>query len=488
MGLSRRARARIGACAATAAVGLLALSGVALATPPASQLANSTFEFRDGNLIVDQLGNHDWANASTLGFNSGADKQTGQTDDSFGQGTKEDTPIPTIVQGSIPNNKSDLTRFYIAHEIVNGNLVVYLAWERVQAPRGTTNIDFELNQSSEVNDNGPGGTSGTPVRTAGDVLIKYDLAKGGTRPVLGFHRWITSGNAQTDCEASNSLPCWDKVHALSSAAEADGQTNAATVTDPIAGVSLDPLTFGEAAVDLSAAGIVGSGCNPFAQAYVKSRSSDSFTAEVKDFILPISTNFNTCGDINIAKVDDTPAADGGPNPVGGATFTLYNDVGTVGTFEPGTDTSTGRSCETSSADSLTNPGTCSITGVPPGAYCIDETGVPPGYDATSYTATNPQCFTVTTGGTRNLTLVDPRQHRVIVLVCHMHTDTLAASDVTLGSSTVTSLAHGATLPSGITEAALCAGSTTNGGLGGAYFNNLSHGNALLTVNVGNRAH
>ncbi len=38
-------------------------------------------------------------------------------------------------------------------------------------------MDFEFNQSSVISTNGV-----TPVRTAGDVLIQYDLAKGGTNP------------------------------------------------------------------------------------------------------------------------------------------------------------------------------------------------------------------------------------------------------------------------------------------------------------------
>ena len=36
---------------------------------------------------------------------------------SFGQGTKEDTPVPSPTSGSIPGNKSDLTRFYVAHDV-----------------------------------------------------------------------------------------------------------------------------------------------------------------------------------------------------------------------------------------------------------------------------------------------------------------------------------------------------------------------------------
>ena len=40
-------------------------------------------------------------------------------------------------------------------------------------------MDFEFNQVERRTGNGV-----TPVRTAGDLLIQYDLSQGGTNPVL----------------------------------------------------------------------------------------------------------------------------------------------------------------------------------------------------------------------------------------------------------------------------------------------------------------
>ena len=46
------------------------------------------------------------------------------------------------------------------------------------------------------------------------------------------------------------------------------------------------MTFGETAVDLTQAGVFPTGtCLAFGSAFVRSRSSSSFTAEIKDFIL-----------------------------------------------------------------------------------------------------------------------------------------------------------------------------------------------------------
>jgi hypothetical protein len=277
-----------------------------LVASAAGNLAGSPFDAGDGNLVLNDE-TQDWVNAPNRVI--AIDQPTGQHDDSFGQGTKEDTAVPSVVDGSIPNNKSDLTRFYVANEKVGTDEYMYLAWERVQEPSGTTNMDFEFNQSSVVSTNGV-----TPVRTAGDVLIKYDLSQGGTNPTLGFHRWVTTGNPATVCEASNSLPCWDKVHSLTGNFE--GAINTVPVTDPVppgAPRTLSARTFGEAAINLTAAGILpGSGegnpCGGFSGAYLKSRSSDSFTAALKDFIAPIPVEIRNCGNIIIDKVT-SPSGD-----------------------------------------------------------------------------------------------------------------------------------------------------------------------------------
>jgi hypothetical protein len=546
----------------------LAFGLVALAAP-----APSTFEV-EGNLVVDTAGNKDWANAPNL--KTGFDRPTGGTDDSFGQGTKEDTPVPTVVDGSIPNNKSDLKRFYVASESIGTNDFLYLAWERVQEPNGTTNMDFEFNQSTTVSSNGE-----TPVRTSGDILIKYDLSRGGTVPTITLQRWVTSGNPSTVCFASNSVPCWGPEQQLGGSVAA-GAINTVPVTDPIdpnhAGQPnpgpLSARTFGEASINLTAAGVPPA-CPGFAGAYLKSRSSDSFTAEMKDFIAPINVNISRCAPVGIGvhKVrSDTGAAlagvqfellddkdssgtkttgdvllstcttnasgdcsfadqtgtgtfryvvhevaapngfSGGPDQVvtgtftttrqtftvqfsntpipgtinirkvddvgttlAGAKFTLFKDAapvgGSVGAEDNVAATGVGSNPCTTSAQ-----GTCQFTTVPLGEYWVVETQGVAGYDTAA-----PQHATVglgTSAGqgqTINLTFVDPRQHKVIVITCHEGTDTLIGSSVSLNGGTAkTSIA---TPPAGITQAQLC-------NLGGASFGGLGHGGGkTLSVTI-----
>src|SRR5262249_23305028 len=151
-----------------------------------SHLQGSNFEIdTNANLKLDGSANcADW---NSVGDTAKADVLSGSGDDAFGKGTSEDEANPTIVDGSIPPNKSDLKKFGVYTETTDSGKFLELYWSRVQNPSGTTNMDFELNQ----NFCNPSGTPTncannsitppeTPVRKAGDKLITYDLAKGGT--------------------------------------------------------------------------------------------------------------------------------------------------------------------------------------------------------------------------------------------------------------------------------------------------------------------
>ena len=295
-----------------------------LLQPPAA--AGTPIEI-EGDLVDDPaVAGKDWATVginctSTPKVGCALDLPTGQTDDSFGNGTKEDSPVPSVVDGSIPNNKSDLLRFYVGTERFVSTDYLYLAWERVQEPNGTTNMDFELNQSSTLSSNGK-----TPVRTAGDVLIKYDLSQGGVNPVLGFHKWVTSGA----CEAQGAkAPCWGPVQPIT--VDVAAAINTVTVSDPInpdAPRTLSVRTFGEARINLQAAGIFVEGqCVNFGQAYLKSRSSDSFTAAVKDFIAPIGITVSNCAPRNLDNRAWARASNFAPT--GGNLNDWFSDTGQI---------------------------------------------------------------------------------------------------------------------------------------------------------------
>jgi hypothetical protein len=388
----------------------------AAASHPEVSLPGSDFEIdTDANLRLDDPApSQDWASipqGTTQGTERRkADLPSGPGDDSFGQGTKEDTAVPTVVDGSIPPNKSDLLTFGGYLETTpTGERFLNIFWHRVQEPSGTTNMDFEFNQSSQISGNGV-----TPVRTAGDVLIQYDLAQGGTNPQLFLSRWVTTG-PKSQCVAANATPCWGNTTAsglaprvnLSTAGLATGSINTSAIpaaeADGLGDISA--RTFGEAQIDFDA--LAGSDqCVAFGSAYLKSRSSDSFTAALKDFIAPLTLNLSLCGSIHVIKHDDaTP-----PALLDGAEFDLLHDNAPVG-GSPGAE-------DTNAGHCTTVAGVCDFLAVQQGEYWVVETVAPTGHDLA-----NPafQHVTVAADEEVSVTFVDPRQRGAILLTkTHKH--------------------------------------------------------------------
>jgi Prealbumin-like fold domain len=303
----------IGAAVATGA-GMIAISSAS------ANLPGSTFDAADANIRID--GNEtDWASfVGSPSLSVGTDQPTGQTDNSFTQGSKEDDVDVVIGLGSIPNSKADLGKFAVASETLGasaganqGHVMMYLAWTRNNLS-GTTNFDFEINQATQPNmtiaagqpdravhlnrigDAGVTNTPGGPL--VDDVLINYDVQGGAQNPTLSFRRWTGTQ--------------WSAAINLSQAGFAEGSINTGAAIPPGEsgpfGGAIQASAFGEGAIDLTAAGIIAdqddpnAPCTGFGSAYVKSRSSNAFTAQMKDYIAPVPLNLNTCGSLTIDKV------------------------------------------------------------------------------------------------------------------------------------------------------------------------------------------
>src|SRR5829696_3387946 len=98
----------------------------AFASHPLFPLAGSNFEIdQDANLKVDDSSpSIDWlTGGEATGFRDGVDWKldtaSGANDESFTQGTKEDTADPVVETGSIPPNKSALKPFGLYEETVD---------------------------------------------------------------------------------------------------------------------------------------------------------------------------------------------------------------------------------------------------------------------------------------------------------------------------------------------------------------------------------
>jgi Prealbumin-like fold domain len=288
----------LGLVGAACLVAAAMVAAPAMASHPLATLPGSNFEIDDdANLKLDDPAPaEDWG---VLAHPNGpelraTDVATGQNDDSYKGGVKEDTECPGETTGSIPNNKSDLLTFHVYEEAGTAGHPGFLnlAWSRVSDPSGTTLMDFEFNQSEEDCGVGP-----NKVRTVDDLLIEYAIDQGGARAEISGRFWTGSA--------------WGPVVDLDDGTQCGGGPCAVgTINSSVipAGES-DGLgekqarTFGEAQIDLRL--IFNSDeCVSFGSAMLKSRSSDAFTSQLKDFIRPIDIDLQNCGNVIIRKQTD----------------------------------------------------------------------------------------------------------------------------------------------------------------------------------------
>jgi uncharacterized repeat protein (TIGR01451 family) len=314
---------------------------LAPAPDAALALAGTSFDATDGNLAVDG-GETDWC-TDTGSVVRKNDLPTGQNDDSYAEGAKEDDLNPPVATGSIPRNKVDLDRIYVDSETgVGGDLFVYVGWVR-NDDNGTGTISFELNQSGVLLSNGV-----NHQRTAGDLLVTFDFG-GGDFESLEINTW--TGTA------------WGPEVNLVTTGLGEGSVNQADVADCIAGGTIDDLKFGEFSFNLT--DLIGDQCRSFASLFAKSRASNPIESKLKELVKPAGVDFSTCGQITILKQDELGQA------LGGATFGVTPDP-FIGS---------GSLAITDNAAPDHNPaaGTIHFGNVEPGTYTVCETAAPAGY-------------------------------------------------------------------------------------------------------------
>jgi uncharacterized surface anchored protein len=429
---------------AIAALAVLALGIVAvpaLASHPEASLAGSNFEIDvDANLKVDDPAppSLDWVNVSEI---RATDKATGTTDDSYKGGVKEDTQCPGETTGSIPNNKSDLLTFSVYEEEGTGGHPGFLnlAWSRVTDPSGTTLMDFEFNQSKTACAVGP-----NIVRTAGDLLIEYAIDQGGSRADISGRFWTgTQWGPSQDLDVPsatcpvNGLPAPCAAGTINSSSIPFGDSDGIITSG-----SLAPRTFGEAQLDLRLL-FNEDQCTSFGSAMLKSRSSDAFTSQLKDFIRPASIDISNCGSVHVIKNDDaTPG-----NPLDGAEFDLVLDEAPIGGTPGVEDDTVVGSCTTVG-------GVCDFDDVLQGEYWVIETKAPTGYDLPT---TPYQHVTVVTDEQVTVTFVDPAQLGAIQIT--KTAKNVEADGGSINLDGVTFTIEGGNLPDGGTDVV-----TANGGI------------------------
>jgi Prealbumin-like fold domain len=410
----RRSRRAVGAALA---VSLLAVPLVLSVTSASATVGTAaSFEDADANLAPNGgTPNFDWnsfaaarnwrgtaptrqmtATISGWNFLGLEDYQATTSDSGFSGGTKQDANCAGVITAKA-DNKADLKRVYLASKTVLGHTYLMLSWERIQqnTTSPSAHVAFEFNQGTTACGAGHDGLVLRSTANGGDMLVVYDFLGGSTlRPTIGLSRWIGSGTCQV---SSDKAPCWGLQSSLSaSQAEAAVDTGVSpfpsSAQDTVAPVTetIGTNEFGEAGIDLTAAGVFTAGtCHTFGKAFGVSRTSgNSGTAQMKDLVGPGNFTLSNCGTLNITKL----GSDGGPQT--GAVFTLYNGSTVTGTV-------------VGLCTVLAN-GACSPSFglLVPGTYTVDETSLPL---SGSYLKdpSLPFTFLLATGQVKLLTFTDP---------------------------------------------------------------------------------
>ena len=195
--------------------------------------------------------------------------------------------------------KDDLTNVY-AYATFNDadELIIYSGFERI-APEGDSHVDIEffqdpvaLDEAVPCNDpgNDPTPCEFTGIRTLGDLIVSMDFVQGGGIGEVSIHAWdgtqyVQIGvSAGQGCNGDDTICVFNNGIAIHGGPWANFDRGGAVITELPANV------FTEFGVNVTAL----LGGTPCISTFMgKTRSSQSFTAELKDFSGP--AGFNICG-------------------------------------------------------------------------------------------------------------------------------------------------------------------------------------------------
>jgi len=267
----------------------------ALPTGP-TPLAGSSFQGGDGNQD-DASPYVDWQGFQAAGRVVHS-PDPNEADSAFAGGTKEDEPGAwhfTTESGGVNPGKANILDAWSAADQPRSTFL-YLGFTR-QEGSGDTFVAFELNQDARLWKNARGAT--IACRRTGDVLVVVNAHGNGTGVDMVLEQWTTTAtDAATGCATEGRLT---EVATLA-AGDAQGAVNAGPITSRLPGFSAPGTTitearlFGEAALNLT--GLMreafGDACFAFSSIWMHSRSSESESSQLQDYLAPQPLAVRTC--------------------------------------------------------------------------------------------------------------------------------------------------------------------------------------------------
>jgi|GEM_PF-5169686 len=208
------------------------------------------------------------------------------------------SPYQFVIQSPSAPQKNDLTNIYIRSKRLSGKDWLFLGAE-TRSTDGTSYLDFEYNQygltlnrnTLQITGNASETTGGRTARSdagPGDVLFVVDFATGGNSPIPKIFEWrrvSMTGNKQYDWYEIEIPVGMVYIVTNGSAIEAAGENTGFTGSGQPTNTTI-ALQFVEIGVNLTDLGLlIGNPCSPDATIMAKTRTSSSYTSELKDFNL-----------------------------------------------------------------------------------------------------------------------------------------------------------------------------------------------------------
>lgn len=196
----------------------------------------------------------------------------------------------SLQDGGSGPQKNDITQSFLYSKTVNNHTWLFFAAE-TRATEGTSYLDFEVNQNGVTiaNNRLYGPNNATPAglnaiingRTVNDIIIVVNYTGGGNKPIVGIRKWLASGQWSEELP----LPAGAAYMTTNTANVAAVAPNKAFAGNGAYANITGALQLVEGALDVTALNIQLDACNPAGTVTVKTRSSASFTAELKDLDL-----------------------------------------------------------------------------------------------------------------------------------------------------------------------------------------------------------
>jgi len=339
------ARALLAGLLALLLLGVLAAAAEAVPlSGSANPLPGSRFEGGDGNQVVDNPLNVDWATA--VGVRHFPDPQL--NDQIFKGGSKENEPalwdFVNQTGGSTPGKNNILDAYALVEEsATTGDTFLHLAFTREDAT-GTTFMAFELNQRTDLWDNGVSDTL-IPCRTTGDIIVSLQVS--GNDPDVILQQWTTTAtDPATGCATAGTLTDFT---AFVDNVDAQGAVNDQPIANLLPssfawpGNTIPTNLFVEASLNLTTLleDVLGTPCFSFGSIWMHTRASTSDSSNLDDYVAPQPLLVRNCTasgvkyhDLNANGVRDA----GEPGLAGFRIWADYDNDGVLDPNEPFDDT------------------------------------------------------------------------------------------------------------------------------------------------------